>query len=146
MSNNNEKEKNTVKTVEKLQDDKKVVGVPFKKGHDPRRNYDGRPRGKRDWSTDFRLAIEMVAEQTGKTESEIRTALLSKGLQEAMRGDSRFWTYIIDREYGKETQPIDGDFRVPGTEKLADALQELLNNDNDIPDNKKTKGGIKKNG
>jgi hypothetical protein len=126
---------NTENTDKKLKNGKHL----FKPGFDPRRNYKGRPKGKRNWSKDFELAIKEISKQTGKSESEIRTALLAKGLQEAMRGESKFWTYIIDREYGKELQPIEGDVGIKGAQELASTLQDLLEKDNEIQDDKTTK-------
>ncbi len=66
----------------------------------------GRPKGSRDWSTDFEEAIKVVAEETGKTKSEIRTAMLVKGISEARKGNYNFWKEILERDYGKVSQDI----------------------------------------
>ncbi len=66
----------------------------------------GRPQGSRDWSTDFNEAIKVVAKQTGKKESEIRTELLIRGISEARGGNFNFWREIIERDYGKAKENI----------------------------------------
>lgn len=106
---------------------KKCVGVPFKKGDDPRRNTDGRPKGTRDWSTDFEEAIKKISKRTGVSTSEIRTDLLVKGITEARKGNHNFWKEIVERNYGKSAQPIEGDIKIRGAEDLAKFLQESLN-------------------
>jgi hypothetical protein len=66
----------------------------------------GRPAGLRDWSTDFNEAIKVIAKQTGKKESEIRTELLIRGISEARGGNFNFWREIIERDYGKAKENI----------------------------------------
>jgi len=67
----------------------------------------GRPKGTRDWKTDFEEAIKIVAKETGKTISEVRTAILIRGISEARRGNYNFWKEILDRDYGKVSQGLD---------------------------------------
>ena len=134
---NTQKVENTENTDKKLKNGKNL----FQPGFDPRRNYKGRPKGARNWHTDFQNAIKDVAQKTGKTESEIRTALLARGVQEAMKGESKFWTYIIDREYGKVSQPIEGDLGVHGADELARSLQNLLDTDENVHNNKEAERG-----
>lgn len=123
-------------TIEKQKEEpiknggKKVLEGRDEKGRFVEGEYPGgpgRPKGLRDWSTDFNEAIKVVAKQTGKKESEIRTELLIRGISEARSGNFNFWREIIDRDYGKLMQPIEAEIDIPGAKEMADKLQELLN-------------------
>jgi hypothetical protein len=88
-------------------------------------NISGRPKGTRDWKTDFNEAIRVIAEETGNTISEVRTAILVRGVSEARKGNFNFWNHIVEREYGKIRQGID--FK-DQTEYSNNKLHEILKN------------------
>ena len=118
MAEKNNKEE-PVKTDEKLDDGK------FKEGYDSRRNLKGRGKGTRDFITDFEEAVKVIAKQTSKTKSEIRTTFLIVGLNEARSGNFNFWNAITERIYGKVSLPIDF---TDETETTENKLVELLKN------------------
>lgn len=95
-------------------------------------------KGTRDWSTDFNEAIDVIAKQTGKTKSEVRTELLVRGIGEARKGNFNFWKEIVERDYGKISQPIETDFDIIGAKDLASAIQDILH---DKPKTKKSDKG-----
>lgn len=86
---------------------KEVRGIPFKKGDDPRRNIEGRPKGAENFSTKWRAFIEKVAKQNNLTPNEIDEQLLAVGFKKAKEGDYNFYRDVHDRVYGRPTQPID---------------------------------------
>ena len=72
----------------------------FLKGKAPR---GGRPKGVRDWKTDFNEAIKLVAKQTGRTESEIRMEFLARGIAEGRKGNFNFWKEIVERNKNRDS-------------------------------------------
>ena len=99
----------------------------------------GRTLGLRDWATDFNEAVKIISKEAGKTESEIRTDLLIRGIGEARRGSFNFWSFIMERDYGKLSQPIEGGIIITGAKELADKLQAILDDDKPRPE-KSNKG------
>jgi hypothetical protein len=87
MEENNE---TTVKTDKHL----------FQKGDDPRRNLEGRPKGTRDFSTDFDEAVDEIAKENGMTRSQARKILLKVAYKNAKEGNYSFYKDIHDRLYG----------------------------------------------
>lgn len=104
--------------------------------NDPRINRSGRPKGRRDFLTDFEEAIKGIKDkQTGKqlTVEDI----IHKGITNMMKGDAKFeplYRDLLDRVYGKPTQSID---HTTGGEPFTDshrdlakkAIDDLLNED-----------------
>jgi hypothetical protein len=80
--------------------------MPFVKD-DPRINREGRPKGSRDFATDFDEVVEEIAKDNGITRSEARKILLKVAYKNAKEGDYSFWRDIHDRLYGKPIQPTD---------------------------------------
>ena len=97
---------NTEKTVKKVQE-KKSPGVPFKKGDDPRRNTDGRPKGSVGFKTIFQEAIKKIAKTQDLDPNSIEVDLVIKGISEARGGNYQFWRDIFDRNYGRPQQQMD---------------------------------------
>ncbi len=80
-------------------------------------------KGTRDWTTDFDEAVELVAKLTKKTKSEIRTELLVKGILESRKGNFNFWKEIVERNYGKVKEEIDGNIN------LGEIIIKIINGD-----------------
>lgn len=85
----------------------------FTKG-DPNINRKGREPGTRSFHTDFEQALkEIVKEHNEKypdnrmTHSDARVELLKQLYNNAKKGNYPFMRDILDREYGKVTQPIE---------------------------------------
>jgi hypothetical protein len=89
-----------------------VRGVPFVKGDDPRRNIEGRPKGSKNFSTDFDEVVKEIAEQEKITKSEARKFLLKMAYREAKNGNFNFYKDIIDRYYGKAPDNVNLDAQV----------------------------------
>lgn len=96
-----EKREKTVNTA------KEVRGVPFKKGEDPRRNLDGRPKGALDFKTKWEIFIDKVAKSNNLTPQEIDEQLFAVGFKKAKEGDYSFYRDLHDRLYGKPLQSVD---------------------------------------
>jgi len=94
MEENNE---TTVKTDKHL----------FQKGDDPRRNLEGRPKGTRDFSTDFDEAVDEIAKENGMTRSQARKILLKVAYKNAKEGNYSFYKDIHDRIYGQAQQKVE---------------------------------------
>ena len=86
---------------------KKVRGVPFKNGKDPRRNLAGKPPGTRSFSTLFEEAIKKIAKEEKITPESAEMALIRKAYSEAKKGNFNFYKDIMDRNFGQPTKPID---------------------------------------
>ena len=83
--------------------------VNFKKGHDPRRNLNGRP--KKIPELDILLADILGEEKDGIEAAKlILMALRAK----AVKGDVRAAEVLLDRAYGKAKQYIDLDNHIKG--------------------------------
>lgn len=83
--------------------------VNFKKGHDPRRNLNGRP--KKIPELDILLADILGEEKDGIEAAKlILMALRAK----AVKGDVRAAEVLLDRAYGKAKQYIDLDNNIKG--------------------------------
>ena len=118
----------TIKNGEKMGEYKRDESGKFVKGNKP----SGRPKGVRDWKTDFNQAIKLVAKGTGKTESEIRTEFLARGIAEGRKGNFNFWKEIVERNYGKTENKVE--IRDP---EKTEVLQELSSQLRDFFENKK---------
>ena len=94
---------NTEKTAEE------VRGVPFKKGDDPRRNTDGRPKGTKNFTTKVREALEKVAEGRDYTyEEAFLKAILKKAIVDQDTTIMRLiWNYLDGMPMQKIEASID---------------------------------------
>ena len=79
----------------------------FQKGDDPRRNLEGRPKGSRDFATDFDEAVDEIAKDNGMTRSEARKLLFKVAYKNAKDGNYSFYKDIHDRLYGTATNKTD---------------------------------------
>jgi hypothetical protein len=108
-------------------------GKPFVKGEDPRRNTDGRPEGRKNFGTIWKMFIEKVALDNDMTPEGVEAHLVSVGFIQAQKGNVAFWNSILDRVYGRATFPIDhtGEVEVKGAKELAEAVQAILEEDDE---------------
>jgi hypothetical protein len=74
---------------------------------DPRINREGRPKGSRDFATDFDEAVEEIAKDNNITKSEARKTLLKVAYKNAKEGNFNFYKDIHDRVYGTATNKVD---------------------------------------
>lgn len=72
-------------------------------------NASGRPKGSRNFYTDFQEAIKRIKdEKTGEAITEID--IIAIGMKKMLKGDERFeglYKDLLDRVYGRATQPTD---------------------------------------
>ena len=92
-------------------------------------NPNGRPKGKRNFATLFKEAIEVIAESKGTTAGQVESDLIKRGIMEAIKGDFYFWNSIIDRLHGKPATKISFDDEVEGLE-----VKIIRNKTDDIKD------------
>lgn len=93
-----QEESKAVKTV------RKVYGVPFKKGDDPRRNLAGHPLGIPNFSTKWNIFMEHMAAEKGTTVEELDKELLAVAFEQMKSGKFPYWKDTQDRIYGPVTQ------------------------------------------
>jgi DNA-directed RNA polymerase specialized sigma subunit len=67
----------------------------------------GRPKGTRNFETDFDEAVEEIAKENGMTKSEARKLLLKVAFRQAKDGNFNFYKDIHDRIYGKAPEKIE---------------------------------------
>ena len=89
---------------------KKPRGKPFEAGYDERRNLEGYEKGEKNFNTDFEEAcntdvIIKALETLGVKDAKI--ALIVKAIIEALRGNFRPLEWLLNKKYGKPTEPID---------------------------------------
>lgn len=84
--------------------------VNFKKGHDPRRNVNGRP--KKIPELDILLA-DILCEES-KNGIEAARAILMALREKAVKGDVRAAELLMDRAWGKAKQYIQADGTLNG--------------------------------
>jgi hypothetical protein len=77
----------------------------FKKGQSG--NPAGRPKGTRNFETDFDEAVEELAKENGMTRSEARKLLLKVAFKQAQGGNFSFYKDIHDRIYGQPKSNVD---------------------------------------
>jgi len=101
----------------------------FIKGHNLAK---GRPRGKRNFKTDFEIAAREVAEalRLGKEPDKVQIEIIKRGIRESLAGNYPFWKDVVDRLYGKVVEKIEGKIRTEIeqrllTEKEAKRAQEI---------------------
>ena len=95
-------------------------------------NPNGRPKGSKDFYTDFKEAIRQIKDKnTGEELTE--THIIKIGLEKMLKGDARFeglYKDLMDRVYGKPLQKQevtgkDGKDLIP--EPLSEEEKEKLN-------------------
>lgn len=80
--------------------------IPFKPGQSG--NPRGKPVGQRNYATLYREALIELAKQKKVTPEQLENIIVKVGIARAMQGDHRFYADIMDRLYGKPTQPLSG--------------------------------------
>lgn len=99
------------------------VGIPFKKGDDPRRNLEGRKEGTKNWETYFMQGLKYLAELNGKEPEDFDIELISKYLEKGRKGDVRVLMNLFDRRFGKPKESID---HTTGGEKLNQKMEWVI--------------------
>lgn len=67
-------------------------------------NPAGRKQGQRNYATIYRLALEKIAEKKGMSADDVELAIVTKGIEKAIKGDYKFSENILDRIHGKPVQ------------------------------------------
>lgn len=80
---------------------------PFKDGYDERRNYQGRPKGSRNFKILFEMAIEKIALKKEFKNLDLELEIVKRGIIEALKGNYSFWKDIMDRIYGKPKEQVE---------------------------------------
>ncbi len=89
-------------------------------------NPNGRPKGKRNFKTDFELAAREIAKalRLGEQPDQVYIELMKQGIKSGMKGNYNFWKDIVERIYGKEaTENI---VKIQQLESLEEELKESL--------------------
>ena len=73
-------------------------------------NPEGRPKGSKNFETDFLEAVGKIAEANNITRVEAMEVLLRKAYSEAKNGQFNFYKDIMDRLYGKVVEKHEVDF------------------------------------
>lgn len=79
--------------------------IPCKPGET--HNPNGRPKGRRNFSTIFYDALENLAKKNNMDPLSLETEIVEKALLSARKGDARFYKDLMDRVHGMATQNID---------------------------------------
>ena len=87
----------------------------------------GRPKGTRDFTTDFDEAVAEIAKEEKITVSEARKELLKVAYHQAKKGNYNFYKDTIDRNYGSIQQKAD---ITSGGDKIQPILVRFLNKEN----------------
>jgi hypothetical protein len=61
----------------------------------------GRPKGTRDFATDFDEVVKDIAKENNMTVSDVRKVLLKQAYKQAKDGNYSFYKDIHDRVYGQ---------------------------------------------
>lgn len=69
-------------------------------------NPAGRPPGTENFKTIFEKALKHVAQVNGKDPEALYIEIISKGIQQARKGDFRFFKDLMDRVHGKAKESI----------------------------------------
>lgn len=92
-------EQNTDKSTDKRLEN---LAPPFEKGQSG--NPNGRPKGRRNFSTIFYDALENLAKKNDMDADTLETEILEKALISARKGDHRFYKDLMDRLHGQAKQ------------------------------------------
>lgn len=97
-----------------MEKDTETIGI--KSGKDPKtgkfvegNSLGGRPKGSRDFYTDFKEAIQRIKDKNSG-ESLTEQDIIKIGLEKMLKGDARFeglYKDLMDRVYGKPMQKTD---------------------------------------
>lgn len=103
------------------------VSTQFKKGESG--NPNGRPKGRKNWSTVYWEALAKLGEANNKTAEDIHMEIIQKGVVEARKGDFKFYKDVVDREYGQAKQEITQRHVIENPERkqeIEKALDDIL--------------------
>lgn len=70
-------------------------------------NPNGRPKGRLNFHTKLKKAIEKLAESEGISGEDLELEILRTGIKKARDGDYNFYRDLHDRAYGKPQQSVD---------------------------------------
>lgn len=79
---------------------------PFKKGQTG--NPNGRPKGRKNFATIYREALEYLAKMNNTTADALELEMHANAVKKARAGDFNFYRDTMDRVYGRAIQPIGG--------------------------------------
>jgi hypothetical protein len=79
--------------------------IPYKKGQSG--NPNGRPKGRRNFSTIFYDALENLAKKNDMEPDQLETEIVEKALLSARKGDARFYKDLMDRLHGTAQTNVD---------------------------------------
>lgn len=83
----------------------KPRGKPFQKGETG--NPNGRPKGRKNFATLYREAIEKIANSTGMEPDAFELEIVEQALRKARNGDIAFYRDTMDRLHGRAMQKLD---------------------------------------
>lgn len=69
-------------------------------------NPNGRPKGRKNFATLYREAIEKIASSTGMEPDAFELEIVEQALRKARNGDIAFYRDTMDRLHGKAAQPL----------------------------------------
>lgn len=93
--------------MEKNSANNRVKGLkPFKKGESG--NPNGRPKGRKNFSTLYYEALEHLAKLNDTTADALELEMHANALKKARAGDFAFYRDTLDRLHGKPAQPLTG--------------------------------------
>ena len=75
----------------------------FQKGDDPRRNLNGRPKGKKNYVTLRELVLERIGKKKGMSAEDVELMKIENGFVLGLGGDYSFFKDDLDRAYGTAT-------------------------------------------
>jgi hypothetical protein len=104
---------------------------PFKKGHDPRRNLKGRPKGTKNFKTMFEMACKEVAESLnlGQEPDKVMLEIIKRGIKEIFKGNYSFYKDTLDRYFGKATEKAEIGLKIEKIAELEELLKEWVEKD-----------------
>ncbi|KKU25877.1 MAG: hypothetical protein UX38_C0013G0012 [Microgenomates group bacterium GW2011_GWC1_46_16] len=87
-------------------------------------NPEGRPKGSKNFETDFLEVVGKIAEANNITRAEAMEILLRKAYSEAKNGQYNFYKDIMDRVYGKVVERTD---LTSKGERIFNSVKDLKN-------------------
>ena len=110
--------------------DKRLLNLrpPFKKGEKPPKGV-GHPKGQRNFSTIYRLALEKLAKMNDMTPEALEEDMISKGIIESRKGQYHFYKDTLDRLHGTavQKQEVNATVKVEKLEEIQNATKKILN-------------------
>jgi len=120
-----EKEQNLENTRLKQVKDEKGRWLPGVSG-----NPAGRPKGSKNFTTQFEKAVKEVAKklELGEDPDAVEIQIIQRGIKEALAGKYPFYKDLFDRIYGQPTKAIDlsANLKVQKIQELEEKLKGLL--------------------